>query len=116
MEKGLFRGMSPVVLSTQPDDPPEGRTFVWGWTEWFERIEGESGNVSFIPVSDYEQELHKWIHEQGLPELTEIDDDFSRDVKEEFLDQVPLYPGIPELSDDEPFEEQNPQEDVEHLS
>jgi hypothetical protein len=47
-------------------------------------------------------------------ELTEIKRSFAKDVMDEFLEQVPLFPEAPETSSEEPFQEQNPEEDVEH--
>jgi len=52
--------------------------------------------------------------QQGLDRPTLIDNSFARDVKEEFLDQVPLFPEAPEYSNEEPFGEQEPDEDIEH--
>lgn len=114
MNSELFRGTRPVILSTNPQNPYEGRTFVWAWTQWFEQIQGPSGNVAFSPVSSSEKELHKWLRQQGILVPTEIDDEYAETVRQEFLNQVPLYPEAPELSSEEPFGEQNPWEDVEH--
>ena len=114
MGKELFRGTRPEVMSTSPDNPSEGRTFVWAWTEWFERIEGPSGGVAFSPVTADEKELNRWLFQQGLPELTTIDDEYARIVREEFLEQTPLYPEAPETSTEVPFGEQIPDEDIEH--
>lgn len=111
---GLFRGTEPQVLSTDPDNPEEGRTFVWAWTEWFERYEGEDGDVAFVPIASSERDLDQWLMQQGLDRPTLIDDSYARDVKEEFLGQAPLFPEAPEYSCEEPFGEQEPDEDIEH--
>ena len=109
-----FRGTDPEVLSTDPDNPEEGRTFVWAWTDWFEREEGAEGDVAFVPVASSEKDLDEWLMAQGLDRPTVIDDEFARTVKEDFLDQVPLFPLDQDFSDDEPFSEQEPDEDMEH--
>ena len=114
MENELFRGTRPVVLSTNPQSHYEGRTFVWAWTQWFEHIEGPSGNVAFSPVAASEKELHEWLRQQGVPMPIEIDNEYGEIVHQEFVNQVPLYPEAPELSSEEPFREQKPGEDVEH--
>jgi len=106
MEKQLFRGAEPRVFATNPDDPSEGRIFIWARTKWFERMEGPSGAVAFSPVADSEHELRRWLSQQGSIELTELDDEYAEMSRQEFLDQAPLYPEAPELSDEEPFREQ----------
>lgn len=114
MDERLFRGTRPRVFSTQPDNPAEGRTFVWAWTQWFERLEGTSGNVAFSPIADSEEELHRRLSQQGTFEKSEIDNRYGDIVLQEFLNQVPLYPEAPELSSEKPFSEQEPEEDIEH--
>jgi len=111
----LFRETEPRIFSTHPKYPENGRTFIWAWTEWFERLEGDSGAVSFTPVADSEPELRRWLVLQKRDrDITEITGEFARDVKDEFLEQVPLFPEAPETSSEEPFSERSPNEDVEH--
>jgi hypothetical protein len=100
--ENLFARADPRTFVTDPDDLEEARTFVWANTSWFERIEGDTGAVEFTPVAADEKELRKWLSEQDL-EITEIDVDneFARTVREEFLEQSTLYPEAPELSDQE---------------
>ena len=102
LEEDLFAGADPRIFVTDPDNPEEGRTFVWALTRWFERREGDTGAVEFSLVAEDEDELREWLSEQSL-EITEIDVDneFARTVREEFLEQTPLYPEAPELSDQE---------------
>ena len=114
-KENLFRETEPRIFSTYPENPDAGRTFIWAWTEWFERIEGDSGNVSFTPVADSEPELRRWLLVQKCNrDLMEITGEFARDVRAEFLEQVPLFPEAPETSSEEPFRERKPNEDVEH--
>ena len=102
LEEDLFNCADPRVFVTDPDNVDEARTFVWSAIAWFERIEGDSGAVEFSPVAEDEEELREWLSEQDL-EITEIDvdEEFARTVREEFLEQTPLYPEAPELSDQE---------------
>lgn len=92
----------PRIFVTSPDAPDEGRTFVWTEMGWFERLEeGEAeGPVAFSPLSMDEDGLREWLSEQGL-EITELDNEFARDVRDEFLNENPLYLEAPELSNQE---------------
>jgi hypothetical protein len=110
-----FRGTTPVAYSTNWRRPEQGRTFVWAWTQWFERIEGPTGAVGFTPVADWEDELRRWLAQQGVEDLTDISrGEFGQRVLEEFLEEVPLYPEAPVLADEKPFSERSPGEDLEH--
>jgi hypothetical protein len=107
MERDLLQDVEPRVFVTQESDPEEGLTFVWARARWYERAEGEMGNVAFTPIADYEEELRQWLSEAGQQsDLTEMDDDYAQMVAQEFLEQAPLYPEAAELSDEEPFREQ----------
>ncbi len=88
--------LDPRVFSTSPDNPGDGRTFVWARTKWFEREESEAGAVEFSPVEMSEAEIHDWLREQGL-EMTELDDEFSTLVRDEFKSESSLYPEPIEL-------------------
>ncbi len=115
MSSNLFRGTRPVVLTNRPDSPEDGKIVVWAWTEWFERLEGPSGDVAFEPIAAYETELNDWLNREGIhEELSPIRGDFADNIIDEFLEQSPLFPEAPELSDEQPFTEQNPEEDLEH--
>lgn len=96
----LWEDEDPRVFSTNPDDPEEGRTFVWVSMGWYERIEGDTGAVEFSPTSMDEHALREWLSEQDI-EITEIDDDHTKMVREEFLNEDPLYMEAPELSNQE---------------
>jgi hypothetical protein len=100
LEARLWEQTDPRVFVTNPDDPAEGLAFVWANTQWFERIEGDSGAVEFSPTSMDESALREWLSEQGL-DITELDDEFAATVREEFLNENPLYPEAPELSNQE---------------
>ena len=96
----LWEQTDPRVFVTDPDNPSDGQVFVWANTQWFERIEADNGAVEFSPTSMDEDELREWLSEQSL-EITELDDEFAREVRDEFLNQNPLYPEAPELSNQE---------------
>lgn len=102
MQDELFDGAQPRVFVTSPNDPAEGRTFVWAKARWYERLEGEMGNVAFSPLTDSEEELRSWLTEETGLESTEVDSEYAETVRQEFLDQTPLYPEAPELSDEPP--------------
>lgn len=86
---------------TNPDNPEGARTFVWADSSWFERIEGDAGAVEFSPVAADEDELREWPSEDIEITETDTDNEFAGTVREEFLEQSPLYPEAPELSDQE---------------
>lgn len=92
--------VDPRIFSTDPDDPEEGRTFVWTPFDWLERIEADNGAVEFSPLLMDEADLDEWLREQDL-EKTELDNEFARIVREEFLNESPFYPEAPELSNQE---------------
>jgi hypothetical protein len=102
VQDDLFDGAQPRVFVTNPNDPEEGRTFVWEKTRWYERLEGEIGDVAFSHITDSEEELRSWVTQETGLELTEVDSEYAETVREEFLDQTPLYPEAPELSNEPP--------------
>lgn len=105
MESDLLQGARPRVFVTDPNAPEEGLTFVWARGRWYQRVEGDMGNVAFPPIADSEEELRQWVSQEGQPDLTELDEDYARQVAREFGEMSPLYPEAPELSDEEPFQE-----------
>ena len=105
MQDELFEGARPRVFVTNPDNLDEGRTFVWVKARWYERLEGEMGSVAFSPVTDSEEDLRSWLtQELGLEaaEMDEVDSEYAGAIREEFLNQIPLYPEASELSDEPP--------------
>jgi hypothetical protein len=100
LEARPLEDTDPRVFTTDPENPGEGQTYVWARTQWFERVESGTGAIEFSPLPYDEPTLHEWLSEQGL-EITELDDGFTEIVREEFLEQTPLYPEAPELSNQE---------------
>ena len=116
MKEDLFRGTEPRILSTYPHYPENGRTFVQAWTEWFERLEGDSGAVTFALVAKSEPELkHRLKANKCERDLVEIKGEFPRDVPDEFLEQVPLYLEALDFdkSGEKPFREHLSDKDIE---
>ena len=103
MEEELFRGTRPQVMVTNPDNLLEGRTFVWVWIQWFERIEGSTGAVAFEPVASSEDELRRYISQEKEIELYPPDRDYRNMVYNEFVEQSPLYPEALEVSSQPPL-------------
>jgi hypothetical protein len=102
MQDELFDGAQPRVFVTNPDEPEEGQTFVWGKARWYERLAGGMGGVAFSHITDSEEELRSWLAQETDLELTELDSEYAATVRQEFLDQTPLYPEAPELSNEPP--------------
>ena len=101
-EREEFRGARIRILGTNPDDPEEGRIFVWTKMGWFERLEGPWGDIAFTPVAESEEELRELIsRDNPKSDLTELGGEFRKIVSEEFIEQSPSYPDSPEGSNEE---------------
>ncbi len=72
------------------------------------------GAVSFTSVASSGEELRKWLGEEGIDDWVEQDNEFGDNVRQEFLDEAPIFPQPVEHSEEPLFREQNPEEDVEH--
>jgi hypothetical protein len=101
-----FRGARLRIFGTDPDNPDNGRIFVWTKIGWFERIEGQSGDAAFTPVAQSEGELHELIsRDDKSADLVQLGGKWRRMVSKEFMEQSPSYRDSPEYSDEEPLEE-----------
>ena len=113
-EREEFRGAPIQILGTNPDDPEEGRIFVWTKMGWFERLEGQWGDVAFTPVAESEEELRELIlRDNPEADLNELGGGFRKKVSEEFIEQSPSYPDSPEDSSEE-IDEDNKDEQENH--
>jgi hypothetical protein len=105
-----FRGARVRVVGTDPDNPDEGRVFVWTKMGWFERVEGQSGGVSFIPVAQSENELREFISRRDPSlDLVPLGGSYGKMVSEEFMEQSPAYSDSPEYSSEDPNQEDDQQ-------
>ena len=105
-----FRGARVRVVGTDPDNPDEGRVFVWTKMGWFERVEGQSGGVSFIPVAQSENELREFISRRDPSvDLVPLGGSYGKMVSEEFMEQSPAYSDSPEYSIEDPNQEDDQQ-------
>jgi hypothetical protein len=87
------------ILGTNPDDPEKGRIFVWTKMGWFERLEGESGDIAFTPIAESEKELREVIsRDNPNTDLDDLRGEFRKMVSEEFIEQSPSYSDSPENS------------------
>ena len=90
------------ILGTNPDHPEKGRIFVWTKMGWFERLEGQSGDVAFIPIADSEEELRELIsRDNPNTDLSDLRGKYRKMVSEEFIEQSPSYSDSPEDSSEE---------------
>jgi hypothetical protein len=91
-----FRGARLRVYGTNREAPEEGRVFVWTKEGWFERIEGQAGNVAFAPIAESEDELKVLIaQEDPNLDLIELGGGYRRTVSEEFNEQSTFLQDIP---------------------
>lgn len=97
-----FRGARLQILGTNADKPDEGRIFVWTKMGWFERIEGEDGNVTFDPVALNEKELRELItRDDPAADLYVLGGNFKKMVYEEFTDEWRPHHDSPYITDDD---------------
>ncbi len=107
-EREEFRGARIQVVGTNQDVPEEGRIFVWTKMGWFERLEGESGNVAFTPVADSEEDLRELIlRDNAQAQLYEIGGNEGKEFSKEFLQQSRSYADSPEDSNEDSSVEDN---------
>ncbi len=87
-----FRGARLRIFGTNPDDPENGRIFVWTKMGWFERAKGASGDVAFIPVAQSENELREFIsRDDPSIDLISLGRQYRKIISQEFMDQSPSY-------------------------
>ncbi|MFC2045393.1 hypothetical protein ACFLUH_01780 [Chloroflexota bacterium] len=112
-----FRGTHVQVLGTDRDNPEEGRIFVWTKMGWFERAEGPSDDVAFIPVAQSEDELREFISRDDPSfDLVPLSREYQKRVSDEFMDQSPSYRNSPEYQSDRnspEYSSEDPSEDNE---
>ena len=110
MAREEFRGARLRIFGTDPDNPGEGRVFVWTKVGWFERVQGPWGDVAFTPVAQSEEELREWIsRDDPSVDLVQLGREYRKMVSEEFMEQSPSYRDSPEDSNEEPIEEDDQQ-------
>ena len=98
------------VYGTEAANPDNRRIFVWTKTGWFERVQGESGGVAFVPAAKSEDELRELISRGGTPDdLVQLRGEFRKTVIEEFMEQVTSYEDSGEYSEEEPTEDDDQQ-------
>jgi hypothetical protein len=86
--RGEFRGARFRIFGTDPDNPEEGRIFVWTKMGWFERVQGASGNVAFIPVAQSENELRELIsRDDPSIDFVSLGGEYRKRVSDEFTEQ-----------------------------
>ena len=113
-EREESRGAKIQILGTNPEDPANGRIFVWTKMGWLERLEGQSGDVAFTPIAESEEELREVIsRDNPNADLDDIGGEFRKKVSEEFIEQSPSYSDSPEYSNEEADDDED-QEYEEH--
>ena len=101
-EREESRGARIQILGTNADNPEEGRIFIWTKMGWFERIEGQYGDIAFTPVADTEEELRELIlRDNPDADLDDLGGKYRVKVSEEFIEQSPSYSDDSEDSSEE---------------
>ena len=110
-----FRGARLRVYGTNPNNPDEGRIFVWTKMGWFERIEGSQGNVAFTPITDSEADLRELIaRDNPSMDLFELGGEYRKMVSEEFNEQSTFDQDFREHSENESSDEDEDQQYHQH--
>ena len=105
-DKDAARSASLQIFGTDPDNPDDGRIFVWTMMGWYERIEGRSGNVAFTHIAQSESELRELIsRDDPSTSLTHLGGEYRKMISKEFMEQSPSYRDSAEYSDEDPLEE-----------
>ena len=101
-EREESRGAKIQILGTNPENPEKGRIFVWTKMGWFERVEGQFGDIAFTPIADSEEELRELIsRDNPNADLDDLSGEYRRMVSEEFIEQSPSYSDSSEDSSEE---------------
>ena len=101
-EREESRGVTIQILGTNIDNPAEGRIFVWTKMGWFERLEGQSGDIAFTPIADSEEELRELIsRDDPDADLDDLRGKYREKVSEEFIEQSLSYSDSSEDSNEE---------------
>ncbi|OGO36301.1 MAG: hypothetical protein A2147_02440 [Chloroflexi bacterium RBG_16_57_8] len=104
------RGTGLRVFGTNPEQPDEGRIFVWTKMGWFERIEVQSGAVAFTPIARSESELRELVSRDNPSfDLVQLSGQYRKMVSREFSEQSPSYRDSPEYSHEDPSEKDSQQ-------
>ena len=101
-EREETSGTKIQIMGTNPDNPVDGRIFVWTKMGWFERLEGQSGDIAFTPIADSEKELRELIsRDNPNADLDDLRGKYRKKVSEEFIEQSPSYSDSSEDSSEE---------------
>lgn len=101
MQREIFKGADPrVFVLNQGRRTGPASVFVLAKGFWYERVEGETGAVEFPRIADDQESLREQMapHGEGF-DLVELDGETAGEIRREFLEQTPLYPEAPELSE-----------------
>jgi hypothetical protein len=76
------------IFGTNSNNPEEGRIFLWTKAGWFERIESQSGDVTFNSVAQSEDELRKFVARDNPPDdMIQLGPEYRKRVSAEFTGQ-----------------------------
>lgn len=76
------------IFGTNPNNPEQGRIFLWTKAGWFERIREQSGDLTYVPVAQSEDELRKSIvQDDPAVDLVQLGREYRKRLYEEFTGQ-----------------------------
>jgi hypothetical protein len=80
------------IFGTDPDNPAEGRIFLWTKAGWFERIEDQPGDLTFTDVAQSEVELRDFIkRDDPSVDLVQLGTEYRKKTLAEFTDDIEIY-------------------------
>ena len=76
------------ILGSNLSNPEKGRIFLWTKAGWFERIESQSGDLTFVSIAQSEHLLRIRVSlEDPSTELVQLDPEYRKKVSAEFTGQ-----------------------------
>ena len=92
LKRNKSHAASIKIFGTNPNNPEEGRIFLWTKAGWFERIEGESGDLTFTDVAQSEIELRDFVkRDDPSVDLVQLGTEYRKKTAAEFTDDLEMY-------------------------
>ena len=80
------------IFGTNPDNPAEGRIFLWTKAGWFERIEDQPGDLTFTDVAQSEVELRDFVkRDDPSVDLVQLGTEYRKRTAAEFTGDLDIY-------------------------
>ena len=92
LQRNRSHAASIKIFGTNPANPAKGRIFLWTKAGWFERIEGESGDMTFTDVAQSEAELRDFVkRDDPSADLVQLGIEYRKKTAAEFTGDLEIY-------------------------